>query len=199
MDIVSGAEYLRRMTAVVRSCVHALLMTLVVVACGDDDDGDHDPRSDEGGRDASAGHRRDGSTTRDGGREPADPKVVAEYRELLDDWVMQWDRIADASCACFAMLDIYESVEECVALVSSGPDWAECASEALAERDDDLNRDDARCIIEQLGLRADCVESRECSEITMCEPNIDACPLADSALVNVVLEACPDTGLLSRL
>ena len=97
------------------------------------------------------------------------------------------------------MIGAYESVEECVKLVAAGPEWAECASRALAEKIDTLSLDQARCVVDRLGKRADCVESSECSEVTLCAGDPGECALTDTDAVNVVLEACPDTGLLSRL
>lgn len=189
------------MVVVVRAWFVSLLIGCVLVACGDDDD-DGPSAEPRGGRDSGTRDqpRGDAAPAGDGGASQADPKVVAEYRAVLEEWIVEWDRIAQRSCACFVMIGAYESVEACLKLVAASPNWAECASEALAATDANISQDDARCAIEQLRKRADCIDTSECTAITtMCEGDPGACPVSDVELVNVVLAECPDTGLLSRL
>jgi hypothetical protein len=182
-----------------RPYVRSLLLAAVLVgACGDDDD-DHG-RDGRGMLDGSADSARDAApSSRDSGRPAANTAVVAEYRAILDDWIVQWDRLARYACDCFVASGAYDSVEGCLALTASGPTWSECASETLAAYDENIDRDDARCVVGQLGDRADCLETVECSDLTPCDEVGRECPMTSNELVTLILQACPDTGLLGRL
>src|SRR5262245_28570499 len=88
-----------------------------LAACGDDSDGM--------------------ASTADAG--PA-PLIDLVRREIAD-----YDRRVRASCVCAFKAGSYPTEQACLDVGLSGPDWAECATKALAEYDSAATRADSQC------------------------------------------------------
>jgi len=129
-----------------------------------------------------------------------DDSASNEVRALVADTVDAYDRQFEIQCPCYVQLGAFESVESCMTLVGSGPDWVDCATEVLEENDSPEVRQEVRCSLEQTRAQSDCYEeamcdlgmSAECQQIDL------GCEERDNPLLLLVLERCPDLGLLSR-
>jgi hypothetical protein len=75
----------------------------------------------------------------------------------------------------------------------------ECGTRALVTRGAPYERADAECNIATTRARADCIEAASCDELASCDQPVNECPARDTELTLLVLEECPDTGLLGRL
>jgi hypothetical protein len=133
-----------------------------------------------------------------GGDDEGEP---ASRMALAEQLVIEFDRSTTTHCECFVLIGAYASVDECVRLLGSGPDWAECGVKVLEDADGALDVEDPQCIIDDAAARADCLEAAKCdpSAVAACQEMREECAILPADLVNALLEACPDTGLLSRL
>jgi hypothetical protein len=129
----------------------------------------------------------------DGGQVPS---VVA----LLDQWVAQYDRQMSAQCECLTAAGAYPSHDACMADFGSGPGWSECATMLIEDGSIELDDEQAKCVIDEMAHQADCMERSQCgtAEFYECMQGESRCPAPDDDLILTVIEACPDTGLLSR-
>lgn len=120
---------------------------------------------------------------------------------IFADAVTAYDQQNLVRCACFDPAGPYHSAEECAAPLTSGPDWVQCASNALSAQNSPELREHARCTVEQIKQRTDCLASYECNtdERATCESIMLACAEFDPVIDVLIVTACPDTGLLSRL
>jgi hypothetical protein len=125
--------------------------------------------------------------------------------EWAREWIAAYDREVGATCPCLAQLGAFASAEECMRALGSGPTWAECANEAVEASDAGglLSEEHARCLIDSRAARAGCLERAGCDAdamgVCLSMPNMPAdCPPLDADLTLLVLEHCPDLGLLSR-
>jgi hypothetical protein len=124
---------------------------------------------------------------------------TAELHSLIADSIEQWDRRIHASCACLVAGGTYGSVDECMHWLGSAPDWADCAMRALAGEVSATERTALQCQLEFQRARADCYEAASCDAVGACEEVEKSCAENDHTLEVLILKACPDTGLLSRL
>jgi hypothetical protein len=183
-------------------CVFVCLV-VVSLGCGGDTDaasldaGNAEPAKADAGKPVAA------PDTDDAGRNHAtpDPQVVA----WTMDWIAAWDRQAAATCACLVMPGSFASAEDCMAALGSGPTWLECSTQAVANADagSALDEAGARCLIDSLDARASCLEEAGCGTSAMSDcystpDRLDGCEAPDSDLVVLLLDQCPDLGLLSR-
>lgn len=120
---------------------------------------------------------------------------------LVQDEVELYDRRIRATCPCLVEDGVYETEQECLDLGLSRPDWAECATMALADYDSAQARADSQCFIDFLRETAECAEAAECDQdqLAICGTPDGECLVQQSERINVILTACPDFGLLSRL
>jgi hypothetical protein len=163
---------------------------LVFAGCGDDKCG-----AGPGDNGAAAGASDD-----DGAADASESESVA----LLREWITAYDREIAAQCPCLVALDAFASLDECMAANGSGPTWLECVSSVVDEADAAVALADARCMVDAKVARATCIEAAGCdgaAQNDCYEQSMSAnasCPPVDSALLLLVLQRCPDTGLLSR-
>jgi len=50
-----------------------------------------------------------------------------------------------------------------------------------------------------LKARADCIEATSCDDLTPCDRFMMQCPAREEEITTLVIEECPDLGILSRL
>ena len=178
-------------------------LVLVTLGCGGDTDaasgdaGNAEPGKPDASKPVAAPDAADAGRN----HATADPRIVA----WATDWIAAWDRQVDATCACFVMPGAFASVEDCTAALGSGPTWLECSTQAVANADagSALDEAGARCLIDGLNARASCLEAAGCGTTAMSDcystpDRPDGCAAPDSDLVVLLLEQCPDLGLLSR-
>lgn len=129
-----------------------------------------------------------------------DESTASEARTLVVDTVAAYDRQFEIQCPCYVQLGAFESVAACMMLVGSGPSWVDCATTVLEENDAPEVRQEVRCSLEQMHARNDCYEAAMCDPAmsVTCEEIDLGCGARDTALTSLVLERCPDLGLLSR-
>jgi hypothetical protein len=130
----------------------------------------------------------------DGGDEPS-------RASLIDQLLVDFDRQAAAQCECLVLAGAYATQDACMVDFGAGADWAECAEMLFADGTLEWDPETAHCIVDKGEMTASCMEANECGTLEFYEcainPDEDPCPLG-ADLINVVLERCPDTGLLSR-
>jgi len=155
--------------------------------CGDDT-----PEPEDAPRDARAA---DAAHAADGG-------PPAELVMLLEEAITAYDGQVRAVCPCLVAAGAYPSEEECLAPYLSGPTWAECGATILAEHDSAEARAGVDCYREEWAMRAACLTDAACepAAIEACNADIGqmACAGSNGDLLQMVLERCPDLGLLSR-
>jgi hypothetical protein len=120
---------------------------------------------------------------------------------LLQADVELYDRRVRAICPCQVASGNYKTEKECLDLALSGPDWAQCAAQALAGRDSASARADTQCFMDYLEQAAECTESAKCdtAKLAVCGAPSSECLAKQSTGINLILAACPDFGLLSRV
>jgi hypothetical protein len=170
-----------------RAPIQSLLLA-IACACGD---GDSEPSPD-----AAPGAEPD-----------AAPSAVSE--QTLDwaaELIRTYDRTIAASCECLVSANGFASLEDCMAALGSTPEWLECATGAIEMSDAGFMIDEANalCMIDAGEARAACLEEASCEPeaMTACldMPGMpETCPALDNDLVVLLLEKCPDLGLLSRV
>jgi hypothetical protein len=156
-------------------------------ACHDDDARDAPPTGDAGTSESLPTASMDAGQT---------PLIV-----LVRSEIELYDRRIRASCPCLVASGAYQSEQECFRFGLSGPDWAECATRALATFDSPTTREQSQCYLRFLADAAECTEAAACDEgklATCGTPDLDCLALQNERL-NLILTACPDFGLLSRL
>jgi hypothetical protein len=158
----------------------------LLCACG------HDT---QGARDAAA----DAARTPDAadGADAAGPALTA----LLQADIEQYDRRVRAICRCEVASAMYKNEKECLDLGLSGPDWAQCAAKALAGHDGAATRAGMQCLMEYLRQAAECTEAAACEtdKLMLCGTPSSECLAQANMGINLILVACPDFGLLSRV
>jgi hypothetical protein len=126
----------------------------------------------------------------------------AQIAALVEEWGVEYDRLFAAYCECLLASDAFPTAQECLDAYGFGDSWAECSAAALSQTDAGqvFSEQDARCVIEEAAARADCMQAAGCEpEATgACVDISHDCPMLSNDLVSLVLELCPDTGLLSR-
>jgi hypothetical protein len=143
--------------------------------------------------DASAGVHPDASVDTGG--------APAELVALLTEAVAAYDRGAKANCECLVERGGFDTVDECLVPIKSGPTWIPCGLKVLAANDSPQVRATARCLADALDARTACLSNTRCdSDASVhCPSNAILCAANDTQLVVDLLQACPDLGLLSRL
>jgi hypothetical protein len=131
----------------------------------------------------------------------AAPRAIepAELHSFVIDSIAQWDRRVHASCLCLVSSGTYDTVEACMHWLGSGPDWMDCAMRALDGQVSVTERESLQCELDFLRTRADCYEAVSCDAVLPCDEVAKTCAQSDHVLEVLILKACPDTGLLSRL
>jgi hypothetical protein len=140
---------------------------------------------------ADAAHAADAAGSADAG----------PLRTFLQAEVEQFDRRVRAICPCLVASGSYKTEQECLDLSLSGPDWVQCAAKALADYDSPATRADSQCYVAFLQEAADCTESAACdnTKLAVCGTPQGDCLAKQSMRLNLILAACPDFGLLSRV
>ncbi len=164
----------------------ALLALCLLCACGDDARGMRDAAVDRAREtDAMASADAGGPT----------------LSTLLQADVELYDRRVRAICPCQVASGAYKTEQECLDLAQSGPDWAQCAVKALADQDSAASRAAMRCFMDYLEQAAECTEAAACDtdKLAVCGAPSSTCLAEQSMGINLILAACPDFGLLSRL
>jgi hypothetical protein len=120
---------------------------------------------------------------------------------LVQDEVALYDRRIRASCPCLVASGAYQTEQECLDLGLSGPDWVDCATKALADYDNPDTRAQSQCFTRFLTQVAECTEAAACDQdkLANCGAPDPDCLASQSTRINLILAACPDFGLLSRL
>jgi hypothetical protein len=174
--------------------------------CGDDANTDENGADNvvagQGGGPADhAGHGGAAGAASDSGSASA-----AQTAAWAAEWIAAYDRQIAATCPCLIGVGAFPTTGDCIAALGSGPTWLECATTAVQEAEANalLNEADARCLIDGTVERAQCFEQAACEPEAMSAclsmPNQPAeCAPVDTELVNLLLEKCPDLGLLSRV
>lgn len=119
---------------------------------------------------------------------------------LLSQWIDEWDRQMTTQCSCLVESGAYESRDECFEYLRSGSDWLECLSSALAERESPETVATGRCVLDQIRMRNECLESTACGTEAhaQCSVLMLECAAVDPALTVIISESCPDTTILPR-
>jgi hypothetical protein len=125
----------------------------------------------------------------------------AELGALLTETVAAYDRGAKAGCECVVEQGGFETLDECLTPIKSGPTWIPCGLKVLVANDSPQVRATARCLADALDARTACLSSTRCSSDASlhCPSNAFLCAASDTQLLVELLQACPDLGLLSRL
>ncbi len=175
-----------------------VVLLLCCAACGDDAEGDTEgssPGEDQAPSDpadAGGGAADMESASSDG---QANSLAASTARA-----VEVYDRSAEAVCTCLTQNGAHESEEDCLALMGSGETWQSCGTEVLEELDSPELRTTIACVIDRMEEQAACYER------SMCEPEAMSacggvpieCLMTDLDILLMLLERCPDLGLLSR-
>jgi hypothetical protein len=121
--------------------------------------------------------------------------------EVVKQEIANYDRRVRASCVCGAKSGTYPSEEACLKVALSAPDWVECATAALKDFDSPETRADSQCYQDFLKTSADCTEKSECDPETLdqCGSFTAECLQRNNQRLNLIITACPDFGLLSRV
>jgi hypothetical protein len=162
--------------------------------------------ADPGGEDGDAAHGggTDGAVTGSLAtkldrliQDAGPPPLVEVARNEIE----LYDRRIRATCLCLVEQGKYTTEEECLKVGLSGPDWSDCATKALESYDNAMTRAQSQCYFDFLEDAAECVEASKCDadKLAQCAtPDLDCLTVVNERL-NLVLAACPDFGLLSRL
>jgi hypothetical protein len=166
-----------------------VLTLCVLCACGNDDT--QDARD---ARDAAT----DAALTTDAASAGDASKPLIETLQAVVD---QYDRRVRATCPCEVELGTYKAEKECLDFALSGPDWAECAATALTDYDSPASRAGTQCLTEFLEQAAECTEAAKCDtdKLAECGTPSSECLAKANMGITLILAACPDFGLLSRL
>jgi hypothetical protein len=92
------------------------------------------------------------------------------------------------------MHEAFGSEEECVRIQSGMRDSMGCVNAALSAKDAGVQLSDGRCFVEEIAVRAECLERSDCEEaaIHAC-PSLSAeCLQTSNQLIVYLLQACPD-------
>ena len=112
------------------------------LACGDDQPSQADSAERDAGDDAAAASGR--------------------LEKLLSQWIDEWDRQMTTQCACLVESGAYKSQDECFEFLRSGSDWLQCISSALADSNSPETLATGKCVLDQIRLRNECLESTTC-------------------------------------
>jgi hypothetical protein len=162
-----------------------LLALCSLFACGDDDDAQ--PAHDAHDAAVDSADAADASL----------PPLITALRAEVE----QYDRRVRAICPCLVASGTYATEEECLKYALSGPDWAECAEKALADYDSAATRAASQCYTDFSVHIAECTEAAACDadKLAACGSLSSECLAKQNTRINLILVACPDFGLLSRL
>lgn len=165
-------------------------------ACGDDDASNrHASETADAGSHADAGNHVDAGIDIDIDVATAPLMDVVRYEISL------YDRRIRAVCPCLVAKGEYDSVDDCLKLGLSSPDWLGCETTALASYDNPMTRAQTSCYYDFLKQTAECVEAAQCDDTQLGNcgtPDAD-CLTASNERLQIVITACPSFGLLSRL
>jgi hypothetical protein len=134
----------------------------------------------------------------------AAPVADAGPPPLLDvvrDEVALYDRRIHAACPCLVAQGTYSTEDECLKVGLSGPSWVDCATMALASYDNPTTRAQSQCYFDFLRDAAACTEAAHCdaAKLANCGNPDPDCLASQNERVTLLLTACPDFGLLSRV
>jgi hypothetical protein len=162
-------------------------------ACGDDD---AQPALDARDAAADAAGKTDAASAADAGAD-AGGALITMLQAVVD----QYDRRIRATCTCEVKFGNYKTEKECLDLGLSGPDWASCAAKAVADYDSPASRAGTQCLTEFLEQDAECTEAAKCDtdKLAQCGTPSSECLAKANMGITLILAACPDFGLLSRL
>jgi hypothetical protein len=165
-----------------RKLFWAVLILVSCVACGDDDVADHPANS-----------ATDASTQTDAAAQPLIDLVRYE--------ISLYDRRIHAVCPCLVAKGEYDTLQACLDLGLSAPDWADCETMALASYDNAMTRVQNQCYFDFLKETAECVETSNCdsNQLAKCGTPDPDCLAKTNERLTLVLTACPSFGLLSRV
>ncbi|MDD9936056.1 MAG: hypothetical protein OXT09_20760 [Myxococcales bacterium] len=174
------------------------LLLLCCVGCGDDAEPDTEAEPESGDELASGRADADGGAAdmESSGSDGQANSLAASTARAVE----VYDRSADAVCTCLTQNGAHESEEDCLALMGSGETWQSCGTEVLEELDSPELRTTIACVIDRMEEQAACYER------SMCEPEAMSacggvpieCLMTDLDILLMLLERCPDLGLLSR-
>jgi hypothetical protein len=157
------------------------------LGCADDGGARRADVAADAGTDASA------DASADAGMPPLGDAVREE--------ISFYDRRIRATCPCLVAQGEYQTEEDCLKLGLSGPDWVDCATKALAAYDNPTTRSQSKCYFDFLRDAAECVEMSNCAtdKLALCgDPDLN-CLAENNERLTLLLTACPDFGLLSRV
>ena len=186
LDLSPGDWYAAVMPSfATRKTAPGLLALCLLCACGDDAQDTRDAATD-------AAPTTDAATGADAG---------GPLLTLLQADVLQYDRRVRAVCPCEVASAMYKNEKECLDYGLSGPDWAQCAAKALTGHDSAATRAGMQCLMDYLQQAAECTEAAACDngKLAQCGTPSSDCLAKASMGINLILAACPDFGLLSRL
>lgn len=175
VDLRALRCYSRVMQSLAKSLVAIPLMLVsVAAACGDG--------SDQGM-----------ATSADSGPLP--------LMEVVRQEIANYDRRVRASCKCAVQTGTYPTEQACLEIGLSGPDWVECETAALKDYDTPQTRADSQCYQDFFKNSADCTENSGCdkNKLNACGTFTAECLQLNNTRLNLILAACPDFGLLSRV
>lgn len=121
--------------------------------------------------------------------------------EVVRQEIANYDRRIRATCVCGVKAGQYPTEQACLEIGLSGPDWVECATAALKDFDSPETRMSSQCYQDYMKNSADCTEAAMCDpdKLSACGTFSTDCLLQNNERLNLILTACPDFGLLSRL
>jgi hypothetical protein len=121
--------------------------------------------------------------------------------EVVRQEIANYDRRVRASCVCGVKMGTYPTEQACLEIGLSGPDWVECETAALKDYDSPQTRADSQCYQDFFKNSAECTEKSGCDpdKLNACGSFTAECLQLNNQRLNLILAACPDFGLLSRL
>ena len=122
-------------------------------------------------------------------------------KEIVQQEIANYDRRVRASCKCAVKTGTYPTEQACLEIGLSGPDWVDCETAALENYDSPQTRADNQCYQDFFKTSAECTEQSECDadKLNACGTFSAECLQLNNERLNLILAACPDFGLLSRV
>jgi hypothetical protein len=127
--------------------------------------------------------------------------ATATLKDVVRYEISLYDRRVRAMCPCLVAKGVYETLQACLDLGLSAPDWLDCETSALASYDSPTTRAQTGCYYGFLKTTAECVEASHCddTQLATCGTPDSDCLAATNERLQLVLTACPSFGLLSRV
>ncbi len=122
---------------------------------------------------------------------PEEDLSIAELFEAIRE---NYDLVfKELHCACLVQDDIYDSIDDCraeVGVTFFPPEWAECATEAVADLEH--ARDSLECLLDRWHGYATCIQQRGCAAWSSCESTALDCPALPEEFNQSIEDAqCP--------